>query len=90
MIEASLHQSLILKSFRLPSDYCESPHLSVLDILNEKNEGDIQYKEREEGSIRIPILVEGQRHTNIDSDFDQKKLGPRILSKDMKRVEILI
>ena len=65
-----MHQSLILKSFRLPSDYCESPHLSVLDILNEKNEGDIQYKEQEEGSIRIPILVEGQSHTNIDSDFE--------------------
>ena len=62
MIEASLHQSLILKSFRLPSDYSESPHLSVLDILNEKNDGDIRYKEQHE-SIRIPIRVEGPSHS---------------------------
>ena len=72
MIEASLHQSLILKSFRLPSDYSEGQHLSVLDILNEKNDGNIQYKEEHE-SIRIPILVEGQSHTNRDSN--KKGLG---------------
>ena len=76
MIEASLHQSLILKSFRLPSDYSESPHLSVLDIFNERNGGDIQYKEQED-SVRIPIIVEGQSHPNIDSD--RKELDPRIL-----------
>ena len=77
-IEAILHQSLILKSFRLPSDYCESPHLSVLDILNEKTDGDIQY-EGQGDSIRIPIRVEGMRHTDIDSDSDKKESGPGIL-----------
>ena len=71
-----MHQSLILKSFRLPSDYSEGPHLSVLDILNEEKDGDFQYKEQED-SIRIPILIEGQNHRN--SDTEKKELGTRIL-----------
>ena len=72
MVETILPPSIILKSFRLPSDYSEGQHLSALDILNEKNDGDIQYKEQLE-SIRIPILVEGQSRTNIDSN--KKELG---------------